>query len=113
MFEVKDFYPEFEYPYGYLKLKSLNLIDFDFWYFIPDNQLARRIMGLKTRYPNRKLVPFARRDDNDDIACFEVGKGEVVQIIHDFSAQGFEQRQEYENIWLWVKEALEELIAGE
>ena len=94
-------------------MKSLNLIDFDYWYFIPENQLAQRINGLKTRYPNRQLVPFARRDDNDDIACFEVGKGEIVQIIHDFSSQGFEQREEYKNIWLWAKEAFEELVSNE
>lgn len=40
------------------------------------------------------VIPFARRDDNDDIACFEVGKGKSVQIIHDFASEGFEQRKE-------------------
>jgi len=34
---------------------------------------------------NRRLVPFARRDDSDDIVCFEVGQDERVFIIHDFA----------------------------
>lgn len=43
-------------------------------------------------HPNRCLIPFAKRDDNDDIACFELGKGESVIIIHDFASHGFEDR---------------------
>lgn len=32
--------------------------------------------------------PFARRDDGDDIACFEMKKGNSVQIKHDFANEG-------------------------
>ncbi len=113
MFDISAYYPDFQYPRGYWKLKELNLTDFYFWYFIPENQLCNRINGLNDRYPKRKLIPFARRDDNDDIACFEIGKGEKVQIIHDYASQGYEQLKEYENIWLWVKDAFEELMRNE
>lgn len=100
----------YAYPDGYKKLKVLNLIDFDYWYFIPDNQMEKRFIGLRERYSNRKYIPFARRDDNDDIACFEVGKGEKVYIIHDFSNEGFEERKCYDNIWGWLRDAIDELI---
>lgn len=113
MFDINTIYPDFKYPNSYYKILELHLTDFDYWYFIPDDQIENRVRGMQKRYPNRKLVPFARRDDNDDIACFEIGKGGSVQIIHDFASNGYEQRKEYKNIWLWVKDALEELIKNE
>jgi len=101
---------DFEYPTGYEKLKELNLIDFDYWYFISDDQLEKRFIGMSERYPNRRYVPFARRDDSDDIACFEKDKGEAVIIVHDFASEGFEERKQYNNIWEWFKDAINELI---
>ena len=57
---------------------------------------------MKKRYPNRKLIPFAKRVDNDDTACFEIGKGSKVQLIHDFASEGFEQRKDKHPIILEV-----------
>lgn len=36
---------------------------------------------------------FVKRDD---IVYFEIGKENKVQIIHDFSSAGYEQRKEYD-----------------
>ena len=74
LLDAKDFYSDFSYPNGILKIIELNLVDFDLWYLMQQEQAILRIKGLKERYPGRKLIPFARRDDSDDIACFEVGK---------------------------------------
>ena len=101
---------DYNYPQGYIKLKELHLIDFEYWYFIPDNQVDKRFMGMKERFPNRKYIPFARRDDCDDIACFESGKGETVFIIHDYASDGYEERKRYNDIWEWVRDAIDELI---
>lgn len=40
-------------------------------------------------YPGRSLVPFACRQDNDDVACWDLdqGRGRVV-IVHDFKSPG-------------------------
>ncbi len=103
-------YEEFEYPEAYEKLLELKLFDFDVWYLIPEEQAQRRLLALQERYPNRKLIPFARRDDNDDIACFEVGKENRVQIIHDFASSGFEQRTELQDLWEWVENAVKEMV---
>ena len=46
--------------------------------------------GLKIRYPEGKIVPFVKRNDNDDIACFDIETGEVC-IIHDFSCDGYKK----------------------
>ena len=93
----------YDYPEGYKKLKDLNLIDFEYWYFIPEYQLKNRFIGMSQRYPSRKYIPFARRDDCDDIACFDVD-------IPDKASAGFEERKSYNNIWEWFKDAIDELI---
>lgn len=110
LYNVQEMYDGYTYPREFLKMVDLNLVDFDLWYLMAREQVEIRIAGLKNRYPERKLVPFARRDDSDDIACFEVGKGNKVQIIHDFASAGYEQRKEYDCFWGWVKDAVEEMI---
>ncbi|MBS6005908.1 MAG: hypothetical protein KIB43_03025 [Clostridium baratii] len=101
---------KFKYPNSFLKAIELNLLNFDLWYIMDEERVMDRLKGLKERYPDRKLVPFARRDDNDDIACFELDKGESVQIIHDFASIGYEQRNEYNDFWDWLEEAIKEMI---
>ncbi|EKZ0860998.1 hypothetical protein ABZ088_002236 [Listeria monocytogenes] len=110
---MKKFYIEedvFIYPEAYNKLIELNLVDFDVWYLIESNRATRRYHDLKERYPNRKLIPFARRGDNDDIACFEIGKENRVQLIHDFTTEGFEQRGEFDDLWEWVESAVKTMV---
>ena len=110
-FNVNKIYKSYEYPVEYNKVLELNLVNLDVWYFMDAEQVEKRITGLKKRYRNRKLIPFSRRDDCDDIACFEVGKKDKVEIIHDFSDSGWEQRREYECFWDWFRDAIEELIS--
>lgn len=110
LFNIKKHYEKYDYPDSFAKVLELNLLDYDFWYLMSNEQVETRIVGLKQRYSNRKLIPFARRDDSDDIACFEDGQGEKVFIIHDFSSEGFEQRRIYENFWDWFKDAIQEMI---
>ncbi|EGA5808943.1 hypothetical protein ACRFH6_001074 [Listeria monocytogenes] len=110
---MKKFYIEedvFIYPEAYNKLIELNLVDFDVWYLIESGQATRRYHDLKERYPNRKLIPFARRGDNDDIACFEIGKENRVQLIHDFTTEGFEQRGEFDDLWERVESAVKTMV---
>ncbi|MCY6958018.1 hypothetical protein [Clostridium brassicae] len=101
----------FQYPASFIKAIELNLLDFDLWYIMDEERVLKRLKGLKERYPNRKLIHFARRDDNDDIACFEVGKGGKVQIIHDFASEGYEQRKEHNDFWAWLGTAISEMVA--
>lgn len=100
----------FEYPQSFIKALELNLLNFDLWYIMNEEMTIDRLNGLRERYPSRKLIPFAKRDDNDDIACFEIGKDESVQIIHDFSSEGYEQRKKYDDFWDWLKDAINEMV---
>lgn len=110
LYNIKSQYENFNYPKEFLRTIELGLINFDCWYYIPLEQMETRIAGVMKRYPNRKLVPFARRADCDDIACFEIGKESKVQIIHDFASAGYEQRKEYEHFWDWFQDAINEMI---
>lgn len=110
LYNINAVYSDYVYPDEYLKIIELNLTDFEMWYLMSNEQIDIRIKGLKSRYPSRKLIPFARRDDCDDIACFEVEKGNHVQIIHDFASEGYEQRKEYECFWDWFRDAINEMI---
>ncbi|AET59190.1 hypothetical protein HPL003_12165 [Paenibacillus terrae HPL-003] len=110
LLNAKELYDTFEYPESFQKVVELNLIDYDLWYLMSNEQVLTRIEGLKNRYPNRKLIPFARRDDSDDIACFEIGKADKVEIIHDFTGVGYEQRKEFETFWDWFKSAIDEMV---
>lgn len=74
----------YKLPSEFRKIVSLNLLDFDVWYIMNDKQIIDKFLGLKERYSNRQLIPFAKRDDCDDIAYFERNQGRKVFIIHDF-----------------------------
>lgn len=113
IFNAQEVYKGYNYPEEYLRIVGLDLVNFDYWYLLPGKAVGIRIEGLKSRYPQRRLIPFARRDDCDDIACFEVGKGDKVQIVHDFASAGWEQRKEYACFWDWFRDAVEEMIEGD
>ena len=110
LFDVSSIYKECEYPKEFLKVAHLEFLDFDFWYLMDYDQTEWRIKGLQERYPERKLVPFARRGDNDDIVCFDIEKDVKVQKNHDFASAGWEQRREYNSFWDWFREAIDEMI---
>lgn len=65
-------------------------------------------MGLHERYPDRKLYPFASRDDNDDLACF-LPNGQVV-VIHDFASAGYEGGTVELDFVAWLKSIMHDLI---
>ncbi|AGY37793.1 MULTISPECIES: hypothetical protein [Streptococcus] len=100
----------FQYPESFKKLIELNLVDFDIWYLLDSEWALSLYEGLQERYPTRKLIPFAKRGDCDDTACFEIGKGNKVQLIHDFATEGWEQRKEFNDFWEWVEYAVKCMI---
>ena len=99
----------FNYPQEFLRIVDQGLLDFDPWIVLQGVQLRTRFRGLQERYPERELIPFARREDNDDVACWDKGKEGVV-IIHDFSSPGYENKQDMNSFWDWLRSALEATI---
>lgn len=103
----------FEYPDSFLKIVEQNLTDLSPWHILSNELLRAKNEGLKERYPKRNLVPFARRYDNDDVACWEKSNPQKVVIIHDFASEGWENVKDYENFWKWFKTAIDEMIEFE
>ena len=56
----------------------------------------------------RDLMPFAYRQDREDLACFEKGKGDSVMIIHDNTDPGWEDDDFYPSFADWLRAAEEE-----
>lgn len=101
---------DFKYPQSYIDFVKREIPDTEPWHFLC-NELEWRFKGLKQRYPNRSVIPFARRRDNDDVACFDgadTSGNPRVFIIHDFASPGWEGRGEYENFNEWLKLAKDE-----
>lgn len=106
--------PKFEYPSFYRRLVELNLTNLEPWRILHDQLLAQRAVGLKGRYPSRVLVPFARRVDSDDVACWDIDAGfGAISVVHDFADPGWEQREKYGDITDWFRKAIEDLIEFE
>ena len=100
----------FSYPDEFKRIVLQGLLDFDPWLILQGERLRIRFNGIKSRYPSRELIPFARREDNDDVACWEVNKPGKVIIIHDFAKEGYENVQEIDSFWDWLRSALEATI---
>jgi hypothetical protein len=100
----------FEYPREFVRVVELGLTNLEPWWIIEGDRLRERFLGLRERYEARTLVPFAARQDNDDVACWDVDRGTVV-VIHDYASPGYEQRAELSDFLAWFRTAIEDFIA--
>jgi hypothetical protein len=96
-------------PVGLEKLYRLKIADLTPWHLMPRELALKRLHGLRQRYA-RKYVPFARRQDNDDLACLDPKLPGRVVVVHDFAAETTEARHEYSNFWDWFRAAVEDMI---
>ncbi len=110
LLSVSELPEGFTYPQQYLHVIELGLLNLEPWYILQGTILRETHKGLLERYPGRNLVPFARRQDNDDIACWEPQKPETIFVIHDFASPGWEQSATYPTFYAWLRQAVEDLI---
>jgi hypothetical protein len=104
----------FAYPAGFIRVVELGLTNLEPWWILTGDALRERYSGLAQRYPQRTLVPFARRQDNDDVACWDLADGPAtkeVVVVHDFAGPGFEARENYGDFYDWFRQAVEDLIS--
>lgn len=99
--------------WGYRRLIELGMTDISRWRLFEEEGAERYSQSLRKRYPKRHLFAFAYAVGNDDIACFEEGKGKRVVVVHDFASEGWESRQEYEDFWEWLRDAVRYMIEFE
>jgi hypothetical protein len=115
MSDVPQF--DFETPLGYFWLLERGLIGFEMnsqfqpWHYLP----ARHVFELTDRWPlgpsRKRLVAFAKRQDNDDLACFEVEAGVArrVLVVHGWTDSGYDVEAELNGFWEWLKLAVDDM----
>jgi len=114
LLSVEDMPAGFWYPPSFVRVVELGLTNLEPWHVLEGSFLRQRWLGLAQRYPERTLIPFAARQDNDDVACWEpVRDDRTVVIVHDFASPGWERRQEYPDFFSWLRQAIEDLIEFE
>ncbi|MCR4869840.1 MAG: hypothetical protein K5859_00915 [Atopobiaceae bacterium] len=113
LYDASDLYEGFEYPAGIRKVVELGLVDLDLWWILEAAFAGDYARDMAKRYPDRRLVPFAKRSDCDDVACFDIDRPGKVEIVHDFADSGWEQRGEYDDFWSWFEAAVADMVAYE
>jgi hypothetical protein len=110
--EVADLDVAIRLPEGLLRIADQNIVDLAPWQVMPRELALERLKGLRERY-SCKYVPFARRQDNDDLACIDPATPNEVVIVHDFASEGSERRRRFSSFWDWFRTAIEDMIAFE
>ena len=105
--------PWFRYPRPFLRLLETGMVRFPPWKILGGPALVGYRTQLKERFPTRELFPFALRTDCDDVACWEEGDLDRVQVIHDFASPGWEQEAVFATFWEWLRSAVDDFIAFE
>ena len=112
LLSLLDLPEEFAYPPEFVRIVELGLTELEPWWIMSGDLLRERYVGMAQRYPARVLVPFARRQDNDDVACWDVDRQALV-LVHDYATPGYEQRREFPDFYAWLRQAVEDLIEFE
>lgn len=108
---LNDLPAGFDYPREFIRVLELGLVNLEPWWVLTGEQLQRVYAGLQQRYPDQVYVPFASRQDNDDVACWAGVPPEVV-IVHDLATPGWERRgrKPLPDFHSWLRVAVEDLI---
>lgn len=109
LLDKKDLPQNFEYPQFFLEFVMRNVKNIEPWKIIEGAELKNRYEGVINRYHKIELIPFARRIDNDDVACWDSNHSGSIVIIHDFASHGWEQRKVFDNFNDWMRSVEEDI----
>lgn len=112
---VIDLPDGFTYPPPFIRTVELGVTNLEPWWVLTGDELRERYEGLRERYRDQAYVPFAARQDNDDIACWDAARGnQVVVIVHDLASPGWERRgAEFPDFYAWLRAAVDDFIEFE
>lgn len=68
---LADLPPDYTYPPEFVRVVEFGLLDLEPWKVLLGEWLRSSYSGLRKRYPDHRYIPFAGRQDNDDIACWD------------------------------------------
>ena len=101
----------FRFPDDYFRFLSDGARkDLKPWWFLCDMPSVADFWldDLERQYPGRRLIPFAKLEDSDDVACFDgfdTSGNPGVQYIHAFASVGWERRGTEDNFLGWLEQA--------
>ena len=104
----------FKYPKSFLNvIEEDKLIDLDPWWFLCefDGFSQQWFNEIKKQYPERNLIPFAKKDGSDDVACFDglaTSGDPKVHYVHTFASTGWEEHGSVANFNAWFEAAKKE-----
>ena len=104
----------FQFPRSFTNFVSGGEIPYlePWWFICEDAKLADGWLKIvKDWYPKRPLVPFAKYEGTDDIACFDgsaVSNDPIVHYVHTFAESPYEARGWVPNFDAWLARAQEE-----
>ncbi len=83
------------------------------WYFLNEEDVFSATEKWPTGPSTVALLAFARRQDCDDIACFEPSKGDTnaVTVIQGWTSQGqgYEIVTRCATFWDWMKSVIDDI----
>jgi hypothetical protein len=91
-----------KYPAELADLVAMGRVTLTPWHICKIDAVRWDLTHLKERL-GRELIPFAHRQDSEDLACFEKGHGEQVFIIHDNTDPGWENEGGYPSFSDWLR----------
>lgn len=100
----------FKYPKEFLWTLDLPLTNLKPWIIHSGVGLKSRYEGMKKRYPDRLLIPFAFRQDCDEVACWDLKDNNKVKIIEDYTRANPNEDVIYNDFFDWLKQAIDEMI---
>lgn len=101
----------FNYPAPFMRMVNLGIYDLEPWYLLEGEFLITVYNDLRKLYPTRRLIPFYRRQDKDDLVCWDVNLSNTkVFRIHIGASPGWEERGSYNSVYDWLKTAIEDFI---
>jgi len=112
LYEPNDLDVPLKLPEGLARMVKQNLTDLTPWHVLPRDLAIKRLRSMRQRY-SRKYVPFAYRQDNDDVACIDAAKPEQIVIVRDFASEGTELRKRFDSFWDWFRAAVEDMVLFE
>ncbi|MDZ7938040.1 MAG: hypothetical protein U5M53_07050 [Rhodoferax sp.] len=111
-FETVQLPDGFVYPHSFMEfIKREPLPDLKPWWFL-HKYAGTSEAWLKTvreQYPNRQLVPFAKIEHTDDVACFDASgpsSDPIVHYVHTYASPGWEDCGHVINFEAWLKAAI-------
>ena len=111
VFQDEELPSGFRFPASYLSGVSKIPIPYpEPWWYLSEfpEQAKWWLRQLKQMYSQRSLVPFAKYDTYDDIACFDgrdTTGDPMIQLVHYGATPGWEDRGRLQNFEAWLQRA--------